>query len=240
MPASEKEAAYLEDYERYAAGRRARATTAQRAPDGTSLPNYRVIMARQKTKSPRTGRPTKLTRRQKTLLDELRTLAERFGLDYEEIARSASPEERTTRLELAHDKLIRSQIITWYTLMDLLLSLELSDHFFDLRNPLRFFRRSKRYQEFQRNVLEDLSLRQKSRLVSTIWRIPKTLVTTVERLNTIRNSIAHSLFPEDRLASKPRYKGQSVLWLEGLELLSEDVQRVFDAIDRRVHAPEKI
>jgi len=35
MPESEKEAAYLEEYERYAAGGRARAETASRNPNGT-------------------------------------------------------------------------------------------------------------------------------------------------------------------------------------------------------------
>jgi hypothetical protein len=35
MPESEKEAAYLEEYERYARGGRARAQNAKRAPDGT-------------------------------------------------------------------------------------------------------------------------------------------------------------------------------------------------------------
>lgn len=39
MPESEKEAAYLEEYERYAAGGRARVARAQRARDGTFLPN---------------------------------------------------------------------------------------------------------------------------------------------------------------------------------------------------------
>jgi hypothetical protein len=39
MPESEKEAAYLMEYERYAAGGRARAARATRATDGTFLPN---------------------------------------------------------------------------------------------------------------------------------------------------------------------------------------------------------
>lgn len=39
MPESEKDAAYLEEYERYASGGRARAGTAKRAVDGTFLPD---------------------------------------------------------------------------------------------------------------------------------------------------------------------------------------------------------
>jgi hypothetical protein len=38
MPESEKEAADLEEYERYAAGGRARARTARRLSDGTFAP----------------------------------------------------------------------------------------------------------------------------------------------------------------------------------------------------------
>jgi hypothetical protein len=191
-----------------------------------------MIPARQRQQKPA------LTPKQKKVLREIRAVASRFGFDYEDLAQYAVP-GRTTSLEVARDKLIKSQIITWYTLADEFLGLELTDHFFDLRRPLKFFRRSKRYKEFQREILEDLSLRQKLRLVRLIWKMPKDLFGTIDKLNTVRNSIAHSYFPQDRLGSKPIYKGKSVLTLDGLLVLNEDLERFFKAIEKRVFSPEK-
>ena len=180
------------------------------------------------------NRSPRLTPRQRTVLKELREIASTFGLDFEAIATTDDDGSKTTRLELARDKIIRSQIVAWYTVTDYLLGSELSHHFFNLRKPLKYFRNSKRYRTFQREVLEDLGLRQKLRLVRTIWkRMPRRVFQTIEKLNTIRNSIAHSFFPEDRLGSKPLYKGKSVMAAEGLFLLSEDIRHVFDVIDKR-------
>jgi hypothetical protein len=173
---------------------------------------------------------TGLTRREKKLLHDLREIASIYYFDYEEIAQIPDKDERTARLKNAFDKLVRSQILSWYVLTDEMLNLGLINRFFG-KKPFRKLRRLKRFKEFQRDVLEDLGLRQKLRLVRADWkRMPKNIFRTLEKLNTIRNSVAHSFFAQDRLGSKPVYNGRSIFTLDGLLAFGKDVDHAIDAL----------
>jgi hypothetical protein len=177
---------------------------------------------------------SQLTRGQKKLLADLRHIASMFYFDYEEIAELPDSDERTARLQNALDKLIRSQILAWYVVTDEFLNLGLKNRFFG-KKPLLKLRRSRRYREFQREVLESLHLRQKLWLVRADWkRMPKSVFQTLDKLNTVRNSIAHSLLPESRQGSKPKYKGRSIFTLDGLLEFGKDVDRAIDALMNRV------
>jgi hypothetical protein len=57
-----------------------------------------------------------LTRKQRRLLKELEDLTELFGLDYANI-HEYEPEARSPVLEVMKDKLVRAQVIMWYTLV---------------------------------------------------------------------------------------------------------------------------
>ena len=61
-----------------------------------------------------TRNPPLLTRKQRELLAELEELAESFGLDYANI-RNYNPDARTPMLEVMKNKLVRGQVIMWYT-----------------------------------------------------------------------------------------------------------------------------
>jgi hypothetical protein len=50
----------------------------------------------------------------------------------------------------------------------------------------------------------------------------------VEKMNALRNGLAHSFFPEDLRKSKPEYKGKSIFTLDGLKTFMADMSEVTD------------
>ncbi len=169
-----------------------------------------------------------LTRKQRRLIKELQELSSLFSLDYYNIENIEEyPEDtRTTYLELAKDKLVRSQVIIWYTLIDEFLNIELSHYFFGRKKSFLYLWRTKRFQHFNHFVLEELSLLQKLRFVRSIVKVPKSIVADIERLNSLRNGLAHSFFPKNLRKSQPIWKGKDIFSLEGVTLLEEDMDKI--------------
>lgn len=50
----------------------------------------------------------------------------------------------------------------------------------------------------------------------------------INRLNTLRNAIAHAFFPENLRSSKPTWKGKDIFSIEGLRQFSEDIAKIDD------------
>lgn len=168
---------------------------------------------------------SKLTAKQNLILGEIRKLAEVFGMDYENIL-DYDPDSRTTMLEVMKNKMIRGQVIIWYTLVDEYLNMEICQYFFGKKRSFPQLWKTKRFQLFNYHVLEELYPLQKLRLVRAIRPLPKTVVRTIESLNALRNGLAHSFFPENLKKSKPTRKGKSIFSAEGGQLFMEDMHDV--------------
>jgi hypothetical protein len=69
---------------------------------------------------------------------------------------------------------------------------------------------------------------QKLRLAKAIRQIPRAIASDIERLNVLRNGLAHAFFPENLKKSRPEWKGKSVFTVEGTSRLQDDCQRIFD------------
>jgi hypothetical protein len=170
--------------------------------------------------------------RQKALIRELDQLADLFDLDYWNI-RSYPEGSWTTFLELVRNKMVRGQVIIWYTLIDEFLNLRLSRFFYGKRSTVQLWR-TKRYKLFHYHVLEELSLLQKLRFAKAIRPIPKMVVSRIERLNAVRNGLAHAFFPENLKKSPPVYSGLSVFTVAGAKALAQDIQEVLDFFSAEV------
>lgn len=169
----------------------------------------------------------KLTPKQKKLIAELDELSDLLTLDYRN-ALEYEKEARTPYLQAARDKIIRGQVIIWYTLIDELLAMELSHYYFGRKRSFPELWRTKRFQVFNHHVLEELHLLQKLRHVKAIRKIPKSVIVTIERLNALRNGLAHSFFPENLRKSVPKWKGIDIFSLAGVRALQEDFDEVFE------------
>ncbi len=136
-----------------------------------------------------------LTKKQKELINELDEITSLLTLDYQNFHKYEK-EGRTSYLEAAKDKIIRGQIIVWYTLVDELLNMELCHYFFGKKHSFIKLWKTKKFQNFNYYVLEELYLLQKLRFVKSIKKIPKSISNDIEKINYLRNGLTHSFFPK--------------------------------------------
>jgi hypothetical protein len=169
----------------------------------------------------------RLTKKQLSLQNEIGEIVTLLQLDYQNIQR-VSPSTRTSHLEIIKNHIIRGQIIMYYTLTDELLSERIYKYYFGATSDSIKLWKTKHFQLFNYHVLEELSLMQKLRFVRAIRSVPRTIVQDVERLNALRNGIAHAFFPENLKKFKPQWKGHNIFGLKGLKFLVEDMDKIFD------------
>jgi len=167
----------------------------------------------------------RLTSKQQKLLGELYEIAELTAVDFYQI-RDYEPEARTASLELMRNKLVRGHVIMRYALIDEFLGSEVCHYFFTRRRGFIKLWRTKKFRRFNHYVLEELSLLRKLRLVRSFRDIPKHIAADVERINALRNGLAHAFFPENLRKSPPIYKGKPVFSLDGLKTFDEDVRKI--------------
>ena len=168
-----------------------------------------------------------LTKKQLFLVREIEKFMILFGLDYEAIE-DYKPIYRTSLLENIKRKIIRGQIILFYTIIDEHLSEQVCYYFFGHKRTFPQLWKTKRFQQFNYYILEDISLMQKLRFVKSIASLPKSVLQDIERLNALRNGFAHAFFPENLRKSKPFWKGKDVFSLEGAELFHNDFEKLCD------------
>lgn len=166
-----------------------------------------------------------LTRLQKKLLAEVTEIAELSRVDYENIL-DYDGEQRTVRLQMMKNQIVRSQVIWDYTYVDELLGAAICHYFFGKKRGFIKLWKTKRFMNFNHYILEVLSLTEKLRLVKAIHKVPKPVAADIEALNALRNGLAHSFFPENLRSSKPIYKGKDIFSREGLERFIEDMGKV--------------
>jgi hypothetical protein len=170
--------------------------------------------------------PSVLTKKQRALISELTQIRDLLELDFERIE-DCKAESRTIRLLVMRNKLVRGQVIVWYTLVDEFLTNRICRFFFGKRRSSIHLWRTKRFKLFNYHVIERLSLLAKLSLAKAISPIPKAVAADIEQLNALRNGLAHAFFPENLRSAKPVWKGKDVFTIDGLRRLELDLQNVF-------------
>jgi hypothetical protein len=62
--------------------------------------------------------------------------------------------------------------------------------------------------------------------VKSISKVPKGVAADIERLNALRNGLAHAFFPENLKKSKPQWKGKKIFTVEGLHAFMDDMTKI--------------
>jgi hypothetical protein len=170
--------------------------------------------------------PDDLSSKQRRILLELEQIASLLRLDDGRI-KEYEREERTPRLEFMTRHFIIGEVVTQYTLIDEYLNSQLCDYFFGRgKNYIKLWK-TKEFQNFNYYVLETLTLMEKLRFVKAITKLPKSVAANIERINGLRNGLAHAFFPENLRAAKPVYKGLNIFTFEGIRLFVDDMARLF-------------
>jgi hypothetical protein len=170
-----------------------------------------------------------LTQKEKGMVKELDDIYTVIAMDYWNIEKYPK-EIRTSVLELQRRQAIVGEIVTQYTLIDEGMSEEICKYFFGSSESSIQLWRTKKFQNFNYYILERLYVLQKLRLLGTFCEIPKNISQNVERLDALRNAVAHAFFPENlkdyKKWRKVVYKGKDIFTLEGIKLFREDMDSV--------------
>jgi hypothetical protein len=175
-----------------------------------------------------------LTRQQQRLVRGLDEIVVRLGMNYREIS-ECEPAERTPRLKLVRDHLVRGEIVLGYTFIDECLNALLCDHFFGRKRSHQKLWRIKRFRNFNYFFLEKLSLMEKLAYVRTIREVPRSIRRDIEQLNNLRNGIAHAFFPENLRSAKPKWKGMDIFSVDGVNLFMDDLSDIDDYFVKRAY-----
>jgi hypothetical protein len=167
----------------------------------------------------------RLTQRQRRLVQELEQIASLLKLDYHDIT-SYESAARTPLLERMRRQFIIGEVITSYTLTDEHLNVRIARFFFGRKRSFIGLWKTKKFRFFNYHVLEELSLMAKLRFVKSISKMPKAVVADLERLNALRNGLAHAFFPENLKKSRPEWKGKKIFTIEGLQAFLEDMAKI--------------
>jgi hypothetical protein len=180
-----------------------------------------------------------LSRRQRRLRAEIEEIAFMASMDHWNIL-NYEEERRTSQLELMKDQLVRGHVIMTYTFIDELLSaIIINKHF---RGPDKQFTykrlwRTKTFQAFCHHVLDGMYLLEKTRLVNDLRAIPKEHRDNIDRLNALRNALAHSFFPQQRYQyrrhKKVVYRDLDIFTVQGFTRFQEDRQSTVDYLMKR-------
>ncbi len=170
-------------------------------------------------------RRDRLTPRQHELATEIEEIASLLKLDFPDI-KSYERAARKPLLEMMRRKLIVGEVITRYTLVDEYLNMHLCYYFFGRKKSFIRLWKTKRFKFFNYHILEELSLLAKLRFVKSISKVPKGIAADIEKLNAMRNGLAHAFFPENLKRSKPVWKGKNIFTIEGLRIFMIDMGKI--------------
>jgi hypothetical protein len=183
-----------------------------------------------------------LTRKQKKLVGELERACEICRIDFWNVEDDYEPEWRTSILGLVMRKLITAYVVETYTFVDEQLNDMICNIYFRRRTRRPTYKslwRTKRFSSFVHNALDNLYPLHKMRLVHDIKPIPKEHRDTIQRLNDVRNALAHSFFPENRRSYREHKK---VMWrdldlftIRGLEKFDDERQALVDYLWYRTY-----
>jgi len=182
----------------------------------------------------------KLTRGQKKIIAEAKEIARHTKLNLDGFGEVESA-YLNTHLRLAIRSMVIAHIVNRYTLTDEILSDVIAKYFFRVPKKRFHFGRlwkTKKFRIFVHHLLDEMYLMKKADLVHAIKPIPREVRDHINRLNALRNALAHSFFPENRKEHRKNrkvlYKGIDIFTLKGIELFDEDWHPAWTQIARRI------
>jgi hypothetical protein len=177
-----------------------------------------------------------LTRAERRLRSAVMDIAEVAEMDVWNVE-TYKPSWRKYLLEMTKDKLVRSEIIFRYALIDEFLTDVICDYYFHRprKASYRQLWRTKHFRLFVHFLMDETFMLKKLAMVEQITKVPTNVSNSVKRINDVRNALAHSLFPQNRrryiAGKKVTYSGLHLFSVEGLKKFQEDyeVARAFFA-----------
>jgi hypothetical protein len=179
-----------------------------------------------------------LTKTQKLLLKEAKGIAELAKLDIWNIEEQ-DREARTPLLRLAISQMVVAEVVTQYTLLDEILTDLACRYYFKKKGKRFILWRQKKFRVFVNYIMDEMFLVKKMELVHQIEPLPSKVRSALHRINSIRNAMAHSFFPENRKehrkAGKVLYLGKDIRTTDGLKAFKDASHEAWVYLARRAY-----
>jgi hypothetical protein len=172
-----------------------------------------------------------LTRAERRIVGEIEELLRIGGYDWRVVEELYELAARRPQLERIKLGFIRMKVIGDYVFADEMLTSVIVAYFFPPRKfPKRW--KDKRIRTFVHFVMERLFMLQKLALVKQIRKFDRAMARTLERLDALRNAMAHSFMPETRREYREKKKviweGRDIYTTEGIEQFDADMRKLTD------------
>ena len=175
-----------------------------------------------------------LTNKQRRLKQEIDEIIGLIDIEFCDIG-TVPKEWRTVHLARVKDHLVRSAVVMDYNLINDHLDALLCQYFFGKKRSFIKLWKTKKFRNFNYYVLEKMYPLQKLEFARAFYRgIPSNIGNAITRINSLRNSLAHSFFPEN-LRKPPLYQNHSIYVLVGFRLYQQDVGVVNGYFRRRLY-----
>ena len=174
-----------------------------------------------------------LTRTERKLQAEVKDIAFLIDVDFWAVEQHYKPRYRKSKLEVMKDKLVRSEVIFKYTMIDEYLTCVICDYYFQRpKKNVSYQRlwRTKHFKVFVHYLMDETFVQKKLAMVQAIKKVPSSVSSSIMRINDMRNALAHSLFPYNRrrymAEKKVTYRGVDLFSREGVLKFHEDYEIV--------------
>jgi hypothetical protein len=180
------------------------------------------------------------TRSEKRLQKEAETIAELAQVHFWDAEEWETGIERQTKLRICIHNMVVAAVVSRYTLLDEMLADAICRYYFKKPGRKRFILwKQKKFKTFVHFILDEMYLLKKMELAHAIKPLPKDVRETIRKVNAIRNSLAHSFFPENRKehrrARMVLYSGRNIRSSEGLEQFMGDCHEAIAYLAKRAY-----
>jgi hypothetical protein len=146
--------------------------------------------------------------------------------------------------EVAINKMVTAHVVSRYTLMDQVLADTIFTYFFNGEPPSQRFESgwsAEAHRIFSHHILDEIFLLKKLAIVHAIRPVPSDTTAIIQKVNGLRNAIAHSFIPESRkeykASGKLLYANLDIRTPPGLNKFDADVDSALDYLYARAYGP---
>jgi hypothetical protein len=146
--------------------------------------------------------------------------------------------------EVAISKMVTAHVVTRYTLTDQVLADTIFIYFFRIEPPSQRFESewsTEAHRIFFHHILDETFLLKKLAIVHAIRPVPSDTTATIQKMNALRNAIAHSFIPESRkeyrASGKLLYANLDIRTPVGLKKFDSDMDNALDYLYARAYGP---
>ncbi len=167
--------------------------------------------------------------------EEIARISQMNFWDVEDLPKS----ERKTHLELSIRHMVTAAVVSHYTLLDDVLAEIICRYYFPAKRKRYALWKKESFRVFVTFLLDEIYLLKKLETVHALRLLPGEVRSIIQKANALRNSLAHSFFPENRKehskAGKVLYGKKDINTAEGLGAFQTDCSEAFNYLARRVY-----